>query len=242
MNNDQLERLSRALHTADLPPGLHLDQDAVLATAKRTRRRRQLGTAVLGSGGVAAAAVVGIWAADLVTGPGGEISPVVGSEPSAGEEYAVIPGPDEDGTGDPGLQRAGEAAQQRHLDCLDDLGVPVERFADGSAQVGDTEGGAGQATATLSSIRLCAAQAGFPPAPERISDDEISDLYEAHLDTATCLQEHGFTPEPTVSREEFVNDYSGLQEGDEDVVPWSPFHGITDSGAVEQCPPADQTD
>lgn len=236
MSTDQEQLLSEALHTAQPPPSLHVDLAAVLITAHRTRRRRQLGGALVTSAGIAAVATAGLWVVDVLPGSTSDLSPAGVSLSPADETYEIEGGPNV-GTGneDAALKRAGQAAQERQYDCLESRGVPVERFPDGSAQIGpvegDTPGGPDQ---TLREMRLCSAKAGFLEL-ERLGPEQVSQLYDENLQAAQCLREHGYDPAQAVSQENFIKAYNAAL-AEPSTVPWTPYQTINDPAALDRCP------
>jgi hypothetical protein len=227
MTTDQEERLSQALHTASAPAALRIDPSAVLTTARRARRRRHVATAVISTAGVATVAAVGVWGSAVLSGSTG-VEPAGQSPPPASEELEIEPNPDSV------LQRAGEAAQERQQDCLESRGVPVERSADGSADIGPVEGDDSQLSMTLQEIQLCGARVGFLEL-HRLSTEQISRLYDENLQTAQCLLEHGHEPAPTVSREDYIRTYDAAQT-EANAAPWTPYSTVDDPAALQQCP------
>lgn len=236
MNTDQEQRLANALHTARQHPDLAVDLTAVLTTAHRARRRRRLGEALVATTGIVGVAAAGLWVVDVLPGPASDLTPAGVSVPAAEETYGVEDGPD---TGmseaSTAIQRAGQAAQERQYDCMESRGVPIERFADGSAQIGpvagDSPGGVDQ---THRQMRLCRAQAGFPEV-EPLGTEQISQLYALNLDAAQCLQGHGYDPAPAVSETEFTKTYDAALTEPE-TLRWTPYQTIDDPAAVELCP------
>lgn len=236
MSTEQEQQLSKALHTAQPHPELGVDLSAVLAEAHHARHRRRRGNAVAATLGVLAVAAGGLWVTDVLPGESPGLTPASVSVTSAQETYGVETEPDSGvHEGDESIQRAGRAAQQRQYDCVESHGVTVQRFPDGSAQIGpvegDTPGGPDQTHRLMS---LCAAQAGFPEI-EQLTSQQISELYGLNLAAVTCLEDHGHTPAPAVSEEEFIQDYAAALT-DPDILRWTPYQGIDDPAAVEECP------
>lgn len=236
MTTDQEQRLTEALHAAPPHPALGVDLSAVMTQGRRARRRRRQGEAAVATLGIAAVATAGVWAGETLFSSTPEPSATAISVSAAQETYGVEQDTDQRvGAADLAIQRAGQAAQGRQYDCVESHGVPVERFADGSAQIGPVDGDpAGGSDQTHRLMRLCGAQAGFPETAP-LSAAQLSELYALNLDAVNCLQEHGFTPAPTRSEEEFITAYEGSMS-DPDIVRWTPYQGIDDPAAVEACP------
>lgn len=236
MNTEQEQQLSEALHTARAHPELGVDLSAVLTEAHRARHRRRRGNAIVATMGVAAVAAGGLWVADVLPGGSPDLTPAAVDVASAQETYWIETEPDGGSVeADGPIQRAGAAAQQRAHDCLESHGVPVQRFPDGSAQVGPVEGDpAGEPDQTHRLMSLCDAQAGYPEI-EQLTSQQVSELYALNLAAVRCIEEHGYTPAPVVSEEDFLEDYDASMR-DPDILRWTPYQGIDDPAAVEMCP------
>lgn len=229
MNTDQERVLSEALRTADLPAGLGVDPREILTIGHRARRRRTLGTTLVAGTGAVAVAGGGVWAWDaLFTNDAGQIA----VSPAADEYGVGAPNDSSSRPSNEGLQAAGEAAQERQFDCLESRGVPVERGADGSAQIGPVEGDE-TGLVTLREMRLCQAKSAFPP----LDADEagVQELYDQQVAAAECLDSHGFEVATVVSLQQFTQEQNAALV-DPEVVPWTPYALVDDAVAIDVCP------
>lgn len=156
------------------------------------------------------------------------------SEPSAGAQ------PDRRAEADAHL-----AADNRIRECLDGQGFTTRSTADGGWEFDIPAGGEGQAAADRA-LDDCVAQADAPP-PIQPTDEELSKLYDALVNSENCLRENGWDVDPAPSREVFVEDYPSLDggEGMVDEPPWSPYLSVPDFSletAMETCPQPDPVD
>jgi hypothetical protein len=136
-----------------------------------------------------------------------------------------------------GLSRVQEAqllAEQndRFLSCLREEGIRVEPDDEGAlARIYWGNIGVEASNAIRTS---CSQQAGPEPEILPATRDELSALYDLHIETKECLEAQGVTVKEPPSRTKWIEDSLSNPEG-----PWLPYESLGAVAYQDLCPDAD---
>lgn len=117
------------------------------------------------------------------------------------------------------------------VDCMQDRGWPVELDDDGGFGMSVPED---QSALYDEAVEECTAEVGVEVAP--LSETELRDIYDGHLEVVSCLEEIGIlVTAPSWSEFQSTTGENG----------WHPYNDLSDSEfsvAFQECPPAELQD